>query len=120
MESKKLVVQAPSVCLFLYPQLSFFVSTRLLGMCTTLNPARGLVIFGLGKSSRPTTAAPGVAGLHGTVHQKWQKSVFCRDLKILSERSTLKVGLRKEEKKPKKYIIFRIGSERNRSLLISN
>ena len=82
--------------------------------------ARGLVIFGLGKSSRPTTAAPGVAGLHGTVHQKWQKSAFCRDLKILSERSTLKVGLRKEEKKPKKYIIFRIGSERNRLLLISN
>ena len=68
MDSKKLVVQAPSVCLFLYPQLSFFVSTRLLGMCTTLNPARGLVIFGLGKSSRPTAAgAPGVAGLRVTL-----------------------------------------------------
>ena len=67
MDSKKLVVQAPSVCLFLYPQLSFFVSTRLLGMCTTLNPARGLVIFGLGKSSRPTAAgSPGVAGLRVT------------------------------------------------------
>ena len=37
-------------------------------MCTTLNPARGLVIFGLGKSSRPTAAgAPGVAGLRVTL-----------------------------------------------------